>query len=528
MRLARAVTWVLIGLGAALSVWAFLAMARGGISWDAPVDARAVAEVRALPEGATLEEAYEGVTSTSEFYGLLVSQLADGAHEVITGSSDVLEPWNLATYRWQGGVTIMMAIAAAAALGTAVARALRSPLAGAFTWALTMATPVFFGMTHVNFKDVPVAAGLTLMTSGLILSRVGKASLTRWLSGAVVMSLGGIVTLGTRPGAWPLMLALTAGTLVVYALVDLRRRNLRATLPTAAGAGLAGVVTLLMLWLTNPFARIDVFRWLGDSFSVMRAYPWENITRAGGQDLLATDLPWWYLPGWLLAQLPVLTTVALLWAAIAVVASLARAQWSVPRGDLVSLTPLVIQGVVLPVLIVVTGSVIYDGLRHVLFMLPALAGLAAIGVAALERRSENLRGRGPAVAAIAALVVVGASAWATARWMPYSYAFINPIAGSDRSERDWELDYWGVTALEGVRLLKEAGLPVVTVEPTIGTSDLVGSLWPDDAKAQAPDGYGLYVFNRWDASIGACEPLFTIERDGQVLGEGARCTKWTR
>jgi hypothetical protein len=34
------------------------------------------------------------------------------------------------------------------------------------------------------------------------------------------------------------------------------------------------------------------------------------------------------------------------------------------------------------------------------------------------------------------------------------------------------------------------------------------------------------VFKRWDSSIGTCERLFTIERDGQVLGEGARCTKW--
>lgn len=528
MRMQRLITWVLVGIGALASALAFLSLARGGIGWDSPVDARAIAEIRALPLDATLQQAYDAVFWTSEFYGLLISQLADGAHALVTGSTVTLEPWSLATYRWQGGVTIALAIVGAGALGLAVARALGSPLAGAFAWALTMATPVFFGMTHVNFKDVPVAAGLTMVSSGLILSQVAGSQRARWLLGTLLMSAGAFVTLGARAGAWPLVAAIVAGTLVVYAIAIQRRRQLPSLLPSAAGAGIAGVATLGLLWLTNPFARIDLIRWLADSFSVMREYPMDLIVRAGGQDFPTTDLPWWYLPGWLLAQLPLLTTVALLWASVAVVASVARAPWSVPRGDLVSLSPLAIQGVVLPLLIIATGAVLYDGLRHVLFMLPALAGLAAIGVAALERRPESLRGRGPAIAAIAALVVVGASAWATARWMPYSYAFINPLAGSDRSERDWELDYWGVTALEGVRLLQEAGLTTMTVEPTIGTSDLVGSLWPDDAKAQAPDGYGLYVFNRWDATIGACEPLFTIERDGQVLGEGARCTKWTR
>jgi hypothetical protein len=35
---------------------------------------------------------------------------------------------------------------------------------------------------------------------------------------------------------------------------------------------------------------------------------------------------------------------------------------------------------------------------------------------------------------------------------------------------------------------------------------------------------GLYVFMRWtDASDYGCAVLFTIERDGHVLGEGARC-----
>ena len=528
MRMARLVTWVLIGIGAIASVLAFLALARGGIGWDAPVDAQAVAQVRALPAGATLQEAYDSVFWTSEFYGLLVSQLADGAHSLITGSSDTLEPSLLATFRWQGGVTILLAAAGAAALGYATGCALKSRMAGAFTWALTMTTPLFFGMSQVNFKDVPVAAGLSMLSAGLIMSRAGQSLPTRWIVGTALMSAGAFLTLGSRAGAWPLVGAIVVGALLVFALQDLRRHTPAATLPSLAGAAIAAVVSLTSLWLTNPFARINLPRWLYDSFSVMRDYPMDLTIRAGGQDFLTTALPWWYIPGWLLAQLPVLTTVALVWAFVAIAASLLRAGWSVPRSDLVPLTPLFIQGVLLPAGIAATGAVLYDGLRHVLFMIPALAGIAAVGVAALERGSWRRHGHAFALAAALGLVVVGASAWASMRWMPYSYAFINPVAGSDEAQRNWEFDYWGVTAAEGVRRLQEAGLGAVGVEPTASTSDLVGGRWPDDAEAQAPDGYGLYVFRRWDASIGACEPLFTIERDGHILGEGARCTRWTR
>jgi hypothetical protein len=192
----------------------------------------------------------------------------------------------------------------------------------------------------------------------------------------------------------------------------------------------------------------------------------------------------------------------------------------------IDLTPLFIQGLVLPLAIVGSGSVVYDALRHLLFMFPALTALTAIGVAALERMARDRTMLVNAAALSAAGAVVIASVWASVRWMPYSYAFINPIAGWDSSERDWELDYWGVTAIEGVRLLQEAGYPAVSVQPTASTSDIVGGMWRDQARSAAPDGYGLYVFNRWDESIGTCDSLFTIRRDRQILGEGAECTKW--
>jgi hypothetical protein len=522
-RWTRAATLLLIALGILSGVLAAISLFQGGIGWDSPIDVGAAIQVRALPDGLSKNDAYLLVYSTSEFYGILTPQIADGLHTLFTGSTDLLQPWELSTYRWQGGVNIVFAITGAAVLGCAVAAALRSSLAGAFVWAGLMTTPLYVGMSHVDFKDMPVAAGITMLSSGLIFSRSASSPRARLLLGSGLAVIGSCVALGTRPGAWPLVTALTAGTLVMFAIADIRIRQPRRLLAPACAIVSGGVSALIFLWLTNPFARIDMPRWLFDTFNVMRGFAWDGVIRTNGQDLPATDLPSWYLPGWLLAQLPLLTIVILGWAAVAGVAGLVGVRWSATRPELLRITPLLLQGLIIPVGIVASGSVIYDGLRHVLFMIPALMGLAVIGIVALERIDWTVRGLGPRLASSLALAVVVLGFWAVARWSPYAYAYINPVAGWDKSQRNWELDYWGVSALEGVTRLREAGLAPIAVLPTQITSSLVGSVGPDVASQIGEDRYGLYVFNRVGASLGDCTQTFTIERDGQILGEGGRC-----
>jgi hypothetical protein len=125
---------------------------------------------------------------------------------------------------------------------------------------------------------------------------------------------------------------------------------------------------------------------------------------------------------------------------------------------------------------------------------------------------------------VGAVVVVAASLFASIRWAPYAYAFINPVAGWDKHHRAWELDYWGVTAREGVRRIQEAGFYPVYVDPARPPAIPYGG----SGGALAPGGRpGLYVFLRYDdrAAQFGCTVFFTIKRDGHLLGEGAFCPK---
>jgi hypothetical protein len=268
-------------------------------------------------------------------------------------------------------------------------------------------------------------------------------------------------------------------------------------------------------------ARIGGLTWLHDSIDIARRYPWDvGPIRTAGRDLHSVDLPWWYVPAWLWAQLPLLTLAAVV-AGIAVVA--ARIVWP-PRPltarTTLPLVPLAIQGIVLPAAIVASGAVLYDGIRHELFMVPALLAFPAVALAWLDRDGGP---RARIALPVVAVVVVAASLAASIRWAPYAYAFVNPIAGRNKEHRAWELDYWGVSAREGVRRLREAGYAPIYVVP--GAPPGV----PYGASPDPPTTGGrsaIYVFVRWDrASRYDCDVVFTIERDGNVLGEGARCPR---
>jgi hypothetical protein len=196
-------------------------------------------------------------------------------------------------------------------------------------------------------------------------------------------------------------------------------------------------------------------------------------------------------------------------------------------GDVASLLPLLVQGFLLPAIVVASGAVLYDGIRHLLFALPGVMSLTAVPVAWILR-SQPTQVRSKQVLSAGLVVVVIMSMFAILRWFPYPYAFINPIAGGDRENRNWELDYWGMTSVEGMKRLLAEGVEPVVVIPAAETARPLGSITADAGAAftnATGQPHGVYVFRRWDAVFRQdwCTRSFTIERDGHILGEGGTC-----
>jgi hypothetical protein len=513
---------VLVSLGLASIGVAIWSLAHGGIGWDSREHTQAALAVRSVDSSWPLAKAYASVPGPLEFYGVLIQQLADLLHGLVSGSSSELGVDDPATYAYQGAVNLFLSVVAVTTLAVALGVALRSMLAATFSWALILSTPLWLGTSHVNFKDMPLAAGLTLVTAGLILSVSLRPPRRATGAGILAAGAGGALMLATRPGSIVLLTALALGTAVIVFVIGLRARM--TTLPVQITALSAIGIGLLFVWVTNPIARIALFPWIRDSVHTSRSFPWEGSILTAGQDLWSTHLPWWYVPAWLGAQLPLLTLLAIAAGVVTLILIAVRS----PAGEgkrFLALVPILLQALVLPVMIVGSGAVIYDGIRHVLFLVPALLAVPAVALAMLDRR-PGMKPRVRSLLAGGAVIVVAASLFASIRWAPYSYAFINPVAGHNGDSRSWELDYWGVTGREGVTRLEKLGLSPVYVSPT----PRVGVAWGANRGAGIPSGGtgGLYIFLRDHLPTNyGCTVLFTIKRDGHTLGKGERCTAAT-
>ena len=511
---------VLLALGVASIVVAAWSLAEGGIGWDSTNDTAAALQVRSVDSSSSLTDAYSRVPSIFKFYGLFLYQFADVLHLLTTGVTEPLAQDDPTTYLYQGAATLFLSVASVTALGIAITIAFRSLLAGSFVWSLTLATPLWLGMSHVDFKDMPVAAGITLVNAGLMLSICLQDRVKATLVGVLVAGAGGAITLGTRAGALVLLAVFAGGTALIVLAWSCVRRRPGSSVSVLITSGSVFACGFTLLWATNPFARINMLQWLRDSAEVALEYPWSAPIRVAGRDVLSVDLPWWYVPAWLVAQLPLLTLAAVVGGLAVLIVGLVRRRQRVDAATTIPLVPIALQAVIVPATVVLSGAVLYDGIRHLLFMIPGLIAIPAVALALLDRRTGEPGSRLKFVLPLGAVVIVAASLWASIRWAPYAYAFVNPAAGYDKKHRSWELDYWGVSGKEGLERLKDLGYSPVYVQPSWSVGVPYGATDGPIAGANP----GLYVFLRRNrATDYGCTVIFTIERDGHELGEGARC-----
>ena len=108
--------------------------------------------------------------------------------------------------------------------------------------------------------------------------------------------------------------------------------------------------------------------------------------------------------------------------------------------------------VVLPLgFLILQRATMYDGIRHVLFVIPMLAVVAGLGWRALLL----FLNRAPVVAAVMAGAYLGSIVATLAMLHPLEYVAMNALAGGTRGAyENFELDYWSAAASEALRRLE--------------------------------------------------------------------------
>lgn len=507
-------------IGAASVVISVLSAINGGVGIDGPFEVWLAGLLRAVDAGGmTVADLRATIPAQDLAKGSLVSHLANWL-STLTGSGGLNgDIYDFHDYMYLGLVTVVVSTLGALALAAAVQMVTRNRMAGAAAFALVASTPLWTGFIAVDYRDSAVAAGLTAVTAAVIIALSSRADQVTRSAIIVFALLGTLVAVAGRTGSI-IMVAFVLAVAAITAVLLARRRTQAVNLALAIGAALGG---LALAVLNHPAGREAPIAWIVDALRLSNANPNVMIVRVLGQNVMSNEAPWWYVPAWLAAQLPIAMGFAAVIALIVVLRNLRLP--GLPYRPVLATIPLLVQSVLLPIAIVAMRPNIYDGIRHFIFIVPGIAGLIALAVAMgmaggrlwkRSRRTWFVWG----VLAVAAL-----SLFANVRWYPYSYTFINPVAGAPRDVRVWDLDFWGLTSREGIERLRERGSTSFAAIPGGAPALAFGGL-PSDNPAFDPaaPGSAMVNFRRWDAQMPPeCHVVDEIRRDGQLLAEIGEC-----
>jgi hypothetical protein len=389
-------------------------------------------------------------------------------HQILTAIAQSLLPADPITVRH--AMTFLAGIAGLAAL-VPIARLSVGRWVGPVAIALSLMTGYLYGGLFFTPIDVPFLAAITWATWAVLLMARGTAP--TWpatvaaglLTGlAMATRTGGIITHAYLVAAMALV-ALDAVISQRHAAAPLLLRIAGRTLAAIAIAWMTAIALWPWLQIGNPFEQFATAYW---HFTNM---PMEFQFQSWGRELTTNALPWYYIPSQFLVRLPEGFLILLACGASAatyVTFKFARAtSIRLTRQGLAGLavparvlarsrgTLVVIAAVVVPVgFMMVTGATHYDGIRHILFVVPMLALLAG---ALLVRLLSVLRSRPMIAFAVVAAAVVhfGATVWTLGRLHPLEYAAMNSLAGGVKgADGRFELDYWGTSVGEALRLLE--------------------------------------------------------------------------
>jgi len=222
-------------------------------------------------------------------------------------------------------------------------------------------------------------------------------------------------------------------------------RSLVSILP----ALLLAYVIMILAWPWAGLAPLNPIRGL----LAFSEFHYEIRTVLAGRIYEMADVPRLYVPIYFLIRVPLLILIGVALAMLSVLLSLRAARFRQLHGRDITL-------VLLTVIVPLTCQVIshgpaFSGLRHFLFVLPALAILAGIG---LDAVLSALAARSRVVACGGLAIVTGCFLWdavTLARLHPYEYLFYNPVVGGlEGASRRYDLDYWFSSMPEALNQLE--------------------------------------------------------------------------
>jgi hypothetical protein len=369
-------------------------------------------------------------------YGGLFDVIAVGLAHVIP-----IDPYTLRH------VLCAMAGIGGIAAAAATARLVAGPRAGLIAAIALSLCGAWYGAMFNHTKDIPFAAAM--MAATFFLVRLARNLPSPRMPDVLAFGLLTGAALGVRSLGLLLFVYLALAMIIHLPWHEGGRARLRfagvSSLKTLPAVALAYLI-MIAAW---PWAALSPLNPIRGLFAFAE-FHYAIRTVFEGRTYEMGDVPRLYVPGYLLIRVPLITLSGVM---LAVASTLALPfGWTERRRDLA----LLLAAAVLPLACqVALHGPAFTGMRHFLFVLPALATLAGIGFdAVLDRLAAHGRwlAAGAAAAICACFVWDGAT---LARLHPYENLSYNALVGGlPGAYRRYDMDYWFNSMPEAIHRLE--------------------------------------------------------------------------
>ena len=203
---------------------------------------------------------------------------------------------------------------------------------------------------------------------------------------------------------------------------------------------------ILILWpalWTNPLL-------LGYSFLNMAHYHVNIFNTFNGNHVLSTNLPWYYIPTWIGITTPIFIIFFYLYGLFIALQLIIKNSIKQLKSTEKQAIILVIIPISLWILIIILGSTLYDGWRHLFFLSPLLIIGSILGLNSIISSSLFKNIKQTILVIITSLYVIYMGV-TILKLHPYENVYFNMFISkkSESIRYNWEMDYWGISFKEG-------------------------------------------------------------------------------
>lgn len=326
--------------------------------------------------------------------------------------------------------------------GLIVKRITGSQIAASLVIFTLIFMPRLSGQAFGNLKDIPFAAGYM---AGIfyIIKYIEEIPWPKWLT-AMLLAFAIAFTVSVRSGGLLLFPYLAAGLLCFFVLYPYLIKDILSNSNLIIRIFLQAFIILvvgyfggLVFW---PYALQNVLVNPVESLGLMEHYAVSIKQLFDGKIIWSTDLPWYYLPVWMLLSTPPFIFAGSAVFIILFISGICK--WGLRKSSFYE--GFILFSFLFPFLyVIVIGSNLYSGVRQMLFIMPPLAVISILGI---YKFLKILYLKNRIITCIMTILFIGIMVWPLKHQImtfPVDYVYFNGLSGYSRNAwGNYEYDYY--------------------------------------------------------------------------------------